>query len=176
MPAQKKMKKSTPLRRYASKIKSPVALARALGAARRAGKQVVFTNGCFDLLHKGHVTYLEQARRQGDLLVVALDTDESVRALKGPERPLNRLADRMEVLAALEAVDFVTWFEDSDPAPFNRQLRPMVLVKGGDWKPEQIKGSPDVLGWGGKVRSLPYVEGRSTTRIIEKARGRQTPG
>jgi rfaE bifunctional protein nucleotidyltransferase chain/domain len=168
---RKPKKKKPSLRTFLSKIKSPTSLQRALATARRAGKRAVFTNGCFDLLHKGHVSYLEQARRQGDLLVVALDTDESVRALKGPERPLNSLADRMEVLAALEAVDYVTWFDDSDPAPLIRKLKPMVLVKGGDWKPEAIKGSQDVLGWGGKVRSLPYVEGRSTTQIIEKARG-----
>lgn len=131
---------------------------------------MVFTNGCFDLLHKGHVTYLEKARNLGDILVVALDTDESVRKLKGPKRPINTLADRLEVIAALESVDFVTWFEASDPQPLIRKLRPDILVKGGDWKPEDILGSKDVLSWGGKVKSLPYVEGKSTTLMIQRAR------
>lgn len=158
------------IRALASKIKSPGALTRALAASRRAGKQVVFTNGCFDLLHRGHVSYLERARRQGDILVVALDTDESVRALKGSGRPLNPLSDRMQVIAALESVDYVTWFENSDPIPLIRKLRPKVLVKGGDWKPESIKGFREVLGWGGAVRSLRYVKGRSTTDIIARAR------
>lgn len=102
--------------------------------------------------------------------MVALDTDESVKALKGPTRPINSLADRLEVIAALESVDYVTWFEASDPQPLIRKLRPQVLVKGGDWKPEAILGSQDVLGWGGKVKSLPYVEGKSTTLMIERAR------
>jgi rfaE bifunctional protein nucleotidyltransferase chain/domain len=158
-------------RSLASKIRSPRSLRRALSAGRP--KRVVFTNGCFDLLHKGHVTYLERARKLGDLLVVALNSDSSVKRLKGPERPLNRLEDRLEVLAALEAVDFVTWFEDDTPLELIRLLRPRVLVKGGDWKPEQIVGSEDVLSWGGKVRSLAYVEGRSTTALIRKARARR---
>jgi rfaE bifunctional protein nucleotidyltransferase chain/domain len=131
---------------------------------------VVFTNGCFDLLHKGHVTYLERARRQGELLVVALNSDESVARLKGPERPLNRLADRLEVLAALESVDYVTWFEEDTPLELIRVLKPDVLVKGGDWPVERIVGASEVLARGGKVRSLPYIEGHSTTRLIEKAR------
>jgi D-beta-D-heptose 7-phosphate kinase/D-beta-D-heptose 1-phosphate adenosyltransferase len=154
-----------------SKIKSPAALSRTLAAARKKGQKIVFTNGCFDLIHKGHVTYLERAKKLGDLLVVALDTDESVQGLKGKGRPINRLADRMEVIASLESVDFVTWFEKSDPAPLIRALKPFYLVKGGDWKPESIRGSKDVLAWGGKVKSLPYVEGRSTTQMLERARG-----
>lgn len=155
-----------------SKVKSPESLKRTLASLRRGKKKpkVVFTNGCFDLLHKGHVTYLEKARSLGDILVVALDTDESVRALKGEGRPINNLADRMEVMAALESVSFVTWFEKSDPRPIIRLVHPDVLVKGGDWKPKDILGSEDVLGWGGKVKSLPYVEGRSTTKMIERAR------
>lgn len=154
-----------------SKIKSPKQLA-ALLKKKRGKNKVVFTNGCFDILHLGHVTYLEKARRQGDLLVVALDTDESVRALKGPTRPVNELADRMGVIAALGSVDYVTWFEGSDPRPLIRQLRPNVLVKGGDWKPEQILGSEDVKSWKGRVKSLPFVEGRSTTALIRKVTSR----
>jgi D-beta-D-heptose 7-phosphate kinase/D-beta-D-heptose 1-phosphate adenosyltransferase len=164
------MAKSAAPRAFLKKVKSPSTLARALSEAHKKKKRVVFTNGCFDLLHKGHVTYLEKARKLGDILVVALDTDESVRSLKGEGRPINNLADRMEVIAALESVDYVTWFENSDPQPLIRKVHPMVLVKGGDWKPDQILGSRDVLSWGGKVKSLPYVEGRSTTKMIERAR------
>jgi len=137
-------------------------------------KRVVFTNGCFDLLHCGHVTYLECARKQGDVLVVALNSDASVKRLKGPERPINTLADRLEVIAALESVDYVTWFEENDPVHLIRLLRPRVLVKGGDWRPENILGSAEVLSWGGKVKSLPFVEGKSTTLMIQKSRSKSS--
>lgn len=155
-------------RKLQSKIKSPAQLSK----LTRGSKKYVFTNGCFDLLHKGHVTYLERARKLGGGLIVALNSDASVRRLKGKDRPLNSLADRLEVIAALESVDFVTWFEEDDPVKLIRKLRPKILVKGGDWKPEQILGGDDVLSWGGKVKSLPYIEGKSTTRLIEKARGK----
>jgi D-glycero-beta-D-manno-heptose 1-phosphate adenylyltransferase len=162
------------VRTLTSKVKSPQALRATLKRLRKArgGKNLkfVFTNGVFDLLHKGHVTYLERARGLGDALIVALNTDASVQRLKGPERPLNSLADRLEVMAALEAVDFVTWFDTDTPLELIRLAHPDILVKGGDWKPNQIVGAPDVLAWGGRVKSLPYVEGRSTTKIIEKAR------
>ena len=154
------------LRTIQSKIKSPAALARI-----SKKKKFVFTNGVFDLLHSGHVSYLQQARKLGAGLIVALNSDDSVRRLnKGPERPINTLADRMEVIAALESVDYVTWFEDDTPLALIRKLCPKVLVKGGDWRPEQIVGASDVLASGGKVKSLPYVEGKSTTKLIEKAR------
>ncbi len=151
-----------------SKVKSPQSLKRKLANLR---KRTVFTNGCFDLLHKGHVTYLEKARAQGDLLIVALNSDDSVRRLKGSDRPINPLADRLEVIAALESVDFVTWFEEDTPLELIQLLKPKVLVKGGDWKVDQIVGAKEVLAWGGKVRSLTYIKGRSTTDIIAKARG-----
>ena len=157
-------------RSFSSKIKSPRALATLL--ARRGKKKVVFTNGCFDLLHKGHVAYLERARKLGDLLVVALNSDESVERLKGPERPLNTLSDRMEVIAALESVDYVAWFEEDIPLNIILKLRPDILVKGGDWKIENMIGAKEVISWGGKVRSLRYIEGQSTTKIIERARQR----
>jgi D-glycero-beta-D-manno-heptose 1-phosphate adenylyltransferase len=166
-----------PHRSLLTKIKSPQSLKRTLSKLRGLSgskKKVVFTNGCFDLLHKGHVTYLEKAKKLGNVLVLALNSDDSVKRLKGPERPMNPLEDRMEVIAALESVDFVTWFEEDTPLDLIRLLKPDVLVKGGDWKPEQIVGSADVIAWGGKVRSLPYVEGRSTTQIIAKARARAT--
>ena len=150
-----------------TKIKSAAALRRLLRAKRHG--RVVFTNGCFDLLHPGHVRYLERASRLGDLLVVALNSDESVRKIKGPSRPLNRLADRMEVVAALESVSYVTWFGAADPLTLILSLRPHVLVKGGDWEIDQIVGAREVLSWGGKVKSLPYHRGHSTTRLIRKS-------
>ena len=156
-----------------SKIKSPQALKRALSGLRtsRGGKseRIVFTNGCFDILHKGHVAYLQQARGAGTRLVVALNSDASVKRLKGKLRPVNELADRLEVVAALESVDYVTWFKADDPVSLIKSLKPDVLVKGGDWKPHQILGSADVQSWGGKVRSLKFIEGRSTTAIIKRA-------
>lgn len=153
-----------------SKIKSPAALQTLLKKVQKKGSRVVFTNGCFDILHPGHVLYLQQARKLGELLVVALNSDASVRRLKGKERPINRLADRLQVMAGLESVDYVTWFPQNDPVRLIRLLRPGVLVKGGDWRPEQILGSEDVFSWGGKVYSLNFVKGKSTTRIIEKVR------
>ena len=157
------------MRRFKTKIKSVESLKRALPTLRRR-KKVVFTNGCFDLLHKGHVTYLEEARRQGGILIVALNSDASVKRLKGESRPLCPLADRLEVVAALESVDFVVWFDSDDPLETILKLKPDVLVKGGDWKPEQIVGGKEVLSWGGKVKSLLFLEGHSTTKLIEKSR------
>ena len=169
----KKVKKSKS-RSLTSKIKSPQALKKTLTQLRPSSRRsrsikVVFTNGCFDLLHKGHVHYLEQARRQGDVLVVALNSDSSVKRLKGPKRPLNSLEDRLEVIAALASVDYVTWFDTDTPLELIIQLKPDVLVKGGDWKVDQIVGSQEVLAQGGKVHSLQFVEGQSTTRLIAKA-------
>lgn len=160
------------LRSLYSKIHTPAAAARVCKRAARVGKRVVFTNGCFDILHPGHVSYLEAARRKGDFLVVALDSDAAVRKLKGPERPINPLRSRLEVLAALESVDAVTWFGGANPAPTIKKLHPMVLVKGGDWKVAQILGSKEVLGWGGRVFSLKFIDGKSTTNIIKKIRSR----
>jgi len=154
-------------RKLLSKIKSPEALKRAL--AKRGRKRVVFTNGCFDLLHPGHALYLQNAREQGDLLVVALNSDESVSRLKGPSRPINSLADRLQVMASLECVDYVTSFEEDVPLLLILKLRPDVLVKGGDWKVDDIIGGKEVLGWGGKVKSLRYIPGKSTTEIIRRA-------
>lgn len=162
-------------RKYSSKIKSPAALKSTLSRLRKASKKktirVVFTNGCFDLVHKGHVSYLQSARSLGDVLVVALNSDQSVKKLgKGPDRPINTLADRLEVIAALESVDFVTWFEEDTPLAVIRVLRPDRLVKGGDWSPDKIVGADDVRSWGGKVQSIPYVPGKSTTEIIARAK------
>jgi D-beta-D-heptose 7-phosphate kinase/D-beta-D-heptose 1-phosphate adenosyltransferase len=131
-------------------------------------KQVVFTNGCFDLLHVGHVRYLQEARKQGDLLVVGVNADASVKRLKGPQRPIQNENDRAEILAALGCVDFTVIFSEDTPLELIREIGPQVLVKGGDWKVEQIVGSELVLAAGGKVLSLNFVDGRSTTNIITK--------
>ncbi|MGK5737934.1 D-glycero-beta-D-manno-heptose 1-phosphate adenylyltransferase [Micromonospora sp. URMC 103] len=137
---------------------------------RRAGRSVVFTNGCFDVLHRGHVRYLEQARTLGDLLVVAVNSDGSVRRLKGPDRPVNTIEDRATLLAALTCVDHVVVFEEDSPAELIKALRPDVYVKGGDYPPEMVPEAPLVRRLGGQVRTLGYVPDRSTSRIIERIR------
>ena len=128
----------------------------------------VFTNGCFDLLHVGHVRYLQEARALGDRLVVALNTDRSVRILKGPERPVQHEQDRAEIMAALGCVDYVTLFDDETPLKVIELVEPDILVKGGDWPVDKIVGAPFVLGRGGEVRSLQFQPGRSTSSIIDK--------
>ena len=135
---------------------------------RAAGRKLVFTNGVFDLLHVGHVRYLQQARQLGDALVVAINSDRSVRELKGETRPLTSANDRLEVLAALSAVDYVAVFDDLSPRTLIAQLLPDVLVKGGDYSLDQIHGREEVEAAGGQVVSLPFVEGASTSAIIEK--------
>jgi rfaE bifunctional protein nucleotidyltransferase chain/domain len=134
---------------------------------RAEGKKVVFTNGCFDILHAGHVRYLAGARSLGDILVVGLNSDRSVRSLKGPERPVCPEADRIEVLSALESVDLVTVFDEQTPERLIGVLLPDMLVKGADWPVELIAGAAAVLQAGGSVRTVPLLEGRSTTGIIE---------
>ena len=160
------------LARAATKVKSLGGVVRAVRAAQRAGRRVVFTNGCFDLLHRGHTRYLEQARVLGDLLVVAINSDASVRALKGPSRPVVPAEQRAEVLAALAAVDLVTIFGERDPARVIRAVRPDVLVKGGDWPTSQIVGADFVQSRGGTVHSLPYVDGASTSDLIGRIAAR----
>jgi len=140
--------------------------------ANRLARPLVFTNGCFDILHRGHVTYLAQARALGASLVVALNTDDSVRRLdKGADRPVNRLEDRAAVIAALAAVDLVTWFDDDTPLALILALQPDVLVKGGDWSPDRIVGAPEVTARGGRVVSIPFAHDRSTTAVIRRIRG-----
>lgn len=133
--------------------------------------KLVFTNGCFDLLHFGHVTYLQEARALGGALIVAINSDRSVRALKGPTRPIQSENDRAAILAALGCVDFVTVFDEPTPLELIKTIMPNILVKGGDWKPESIVGSDVVLKSGGEVKSLPFHAGRSTTQIVEKIFG-----
>jgi len=131
--------------------------------------RVVFTNGCFDLLHVGHIRLLEFCRAQGDFLVVGLNSDESVRRLKGTGRPLQCAEHRAEILSALRCVDSVTIFDELDPLECIKAIRPDVLVKGGDWTRETIIGASEVESWGGKVLVFPTVEGLSTTKIVERA-------
>jgi D-beta-D-heptose 7-phosphate kinase/D-beta-D-heptose 1-phosphate adenosyltransferase len=138
--------------------------------ARRRGERVVFTNGCFDLLHLGHVRSLEQARRLGERLVVAVNSDRSVRRLKGPGRPVTPARQRAEVLAALGCVDWVVVFGEDTPLALIRALRPDVLAKGGDWKLSAIVGGREVRSWGGRVIRLRQVPGLRTTRTLERVR------
>jgi rfaE bifunctional protein nucleotidyltransferase chain/domain len=148
------------------------ALKRQLVALHRQGKRIVFTNGCFDLIHPGHVRYLRAAKRLGDVLVVGLNSDASVRRLKGPGRPLVPQRDRCEVMAALEMVDFVTVFDEDTPYELIRRVQPDVLVKGGDWTPDKIVGADLVRARGGAVRSLRFAKGYSTTRLVEGIRSK----
>ncbi len=132
------------------------------------GKKLVFTNGCFDIIHSGHIKYLTEARKLGDYLIVGLNSDSSVKILKGDERPINNEEDRAAVLCGLKAVDFVTIFDEETPAELIREIIPNILVKGGDYTVETVVGADTVQNNGGKVIIIPFVEGKSTTRIINK--------
>jgi D-beta-D-heptose 7-phosphate kinase/D-beta-D-heptose 1-phosphate adenosyltransferase len=135
---------------------------------QQAGEKVVFTNGCFDLLHRGHVEYLAAAKQLGDRLIVGLNSDRSVRELKGPGRPLQPAEDRAAILAALAAVDGVVIFNESTPRELIVALHPDVIVKGGDYQPETVVGATEVESWGGEVMILPYLAGRSTRALIQR--------
>lgn len=154
---------------FEAKLCEPAQLAQRIATLPRP---LVFTNGVFDILHRGHVTYLAQARALGASLVVAANSDASARRLgKGADRPINRLEDRAAVLAALQPVDLVTWFDEDTPLSLILSCRPDVLVKGGDWKPESIVGAREVLAWGGAVHSIPFQFERSTTATLNRIRG-----
>ena len=150
------------------KIKTTGEMLPLLAILRAAGKKIVFTNGCFDIIHTGHTRYLAKAKSLGDILIVAVNSDASVRMIKGDKRPINSEADRMETLAALEVVDFVTIFNEPDPYRVISEIKPDVLVKGGDWPIEKIIGRDIVEARGGRVVNVPYLDGASTTGIIEK--------
>ena len=150
------------------KIISPEKMLGERQRLRAAGKRLVFTNGVFDLLHVGHVRYLAQARALGDALVVAINSDRTVRELKGPDRPVFDQAERAEILAALRSVDYVTIFDDVSPRSLIATLLPDVLVKGGDYDLDQIHGREEVEAAGGDVISLPFVKGASTTNVIDR--------
>lgn len=153
---------------FERKLCSPDELAQRAGALERP---LVFTNGCFDILHRGHAAYLAQAKSLGKSLVVGVNSDDSVKRLgKGGDRPVNPLADRMAILAALESVDLVTWFEEDTPLNLILACRPDVLAKGGDWKVGDIVGGKEVESWGGSVHSIPFLFERSTTALLGRIR------
>ncbi|HJZ11201.1 MAG TPA: D-glycero-beta-D-manno-heptose 1-phosphate adenylyltransferase [Acidobacteriota bacterium] len=152
----------------ADKIISPDEIETVADRLRAQKATIVFTNGVFDLLHPGHVDYLTAARKEGSHLIVGVNSDASARRIKGEKRPLVRLEERIEVLAAWEAVSLVTWFEEDTPEQIIRRIRPDVLIKGDDWKIEEIVGKGFVESCGGRVLTLPYNKGYSTSAIIEK--------
>ncbi|MDY0189368.1 MAG: bifunctional D-glycero-beta-D-manno-heptose-7-phosphate kinase/D-glycero-beta-D-manno-heptose 1-phosphate adenylyltransferase HldE [Desulfuromonas sp.] len=154
-----------------SKVQQLAPLGDIIAHAQYHGKKIVFTNGCFDLLHAGHVSYLQRARQLGDLLVLGLNSDASVQRLKGPTRPLVQQDDRAQVMAALACVDYVVIFDEDTPLHLIKTLRPDVLVKGGDYTPETVVGRQQVESWGGRVELLPFIAGRSTTNLVEKISG-----
>ena len=153
------------------KVKSLDELKHIAEQARRNGKTVVLTNGCFDLLHRGHVHVLREAKALGDILIVAINSDHSVKAIKGPHRPVLSEVDRTELIAAMEMVDYVMLFDEPDPCHVIAAVKPNVLAKGGDWGPDGVVGADIVKRDGGKVAVIPYLKGFSTTEIIEKIRG-----
>lgn len=158
------MQYSTP--DFEKKITAPENLVRIL---KNIPRPLVFTNGCFDVLHRGHVTYLAQARSLGKCLLVALNTDESVKLQKkGDNRPINKLDNRMAVIASLGMVDYVTYFNSETPLDLILAVKPEILVKGGDWSIEQIVGSKEVLAWGGAIHSIPFLYNTSTTALIKQ--------
>ena len=144
------------------------ALLSLLKKKKKSGKKIVFTNGCFDILHAGHVRYLRRAKRLGDILIVGLNSDASVRKLKGQNRPVVSQKERAEVLSALRCVDHVIIFNEATPLKLIQAVRPDMLVKGGDWKKENIVGASFVESYGGKVKSLPFVKGYSTSLLLSK--------
>jgi D-glycero-beta-D-manno-heptose 1-phosphate adenylyltransferase len=158
---------------FEAKLTDPSAVLSKIASLPRP---LVFTNGCFDILHRGHVTYLAQARALGASLLVALNTDASVRKLgKGDDRPVNPLPDRAAVIAALQSVSLVTWFEADTPLDLIVATRPDILVKGGDWPLEQIVGAAEVRSFGGTVHSIPFTYQRSTTAVLKRIRGQDSP-
>jgi rfaE bifunctional protein nucleotidyltransferase chain/domain len=153
-----------------AKLKQRTELAAIRAQAKRSGRSVVFTNGCFDLLHRGHVHILREAKACGDILIVAINSDRSVKAIKGDSRPVLPETDRVELIAAMEMVDYVVLFDEPDPYNLIAELEPDVLVKGGDWSAQKIIGADVVEKNGGRVAVIPYLKGFSTTEIIERIR------
>lgn len=153
-----------------SKILTKNTLLKVLRRLRSQGKRIVFTNGTFDILHLGHVTYLQKAKTFGDILLVGVNTDQSVKSYKDPKRPVNPEQDRLKVLTALACVDYAILFNEPTPLKLILKIKPDVLVKGADWAIQDIAGAREVLAWGGKVKRIPLVKGRSSTRVIKMLR------
>lgn len=157
---------------FESKIITPTELQKHI---QTATKPIVFTNGCFDILHRGHVTYLAQAKTLGAYLIVALNTNASVQKLgKGDDRPINSLENRLAVIASLESVDLVTWFDEDTPFNLIESIKPQILVKGGDWLAENIVGAKETIARGGKVVSIPFLHQTSTTQTLNKIRQQES--
>jgi len=154
----------------ADKIKTVDEIAAIATEAKKNGRRVVFTNGCFDLLHRGHVHILRQAKAAGDLLIVGMNSDRSVKSIKGPARPILPEIDRVELIAAMEMVDYIVLFDEPDPYQLIATIKPNVLAKGGDWSSDKIVGADIVERDGGRVAVIPYLKGFSTTEIIERIR------
>ena len=168
-PYSVKLQAVHPAPSFESKLCEPAQLTSRIAQLPRP---LVFTNGVFDILHRGHASYLAQARALGKSLIVAVNSDASVQNLgKGPDRPINMLAERMALLAALEMVSLVTWFDDDTPLALIKLVKPDVLVKGGDWSPDKIVGSTEAKSWGGAVHSIPFIHQRSTSATLAKIRG-----
>ena len=151
-----------------NKILDRKTLQEKLDALRKENKKIAFTNGCFDILHVGHVRYLREAKKTADVLVLALNSDSSVQSIKGEQRPLVPQEERAEILAAMEFIDFVTIFPELTPLELINYLKPDILIKGGDWPEDKVVGGDNVKKWGGRVILIPVVEGKSTTNIVEK--------
>lgn len=160
-----------------NKIKSASRLKTIIALLKKQGKRIVFTNGCFDILHKGHIELFKKAKSLGDILIVAINSDSSVKKIKGPKRPINSAKDRAFILSAVCVIDFITIFKEEEPARIIRKLNPDVLVKGGDWKKGKIVGRDFIESKGGKVYTVSLVKGYSTSRLIKTIakRGRKSP-
>jgi len=150
------------------KFKKPSDLVNIRSQLKRKGKKVVFTNGCFDLLHSGHIHLFREAKKKGDVFIVAVNDDASIRKIKGTSRPIFPLEERIEILGAIEEIDYLTSFSEETPQKIIARLLPDVLVKGGDWKPEEVVGKKEVEEAGGEVVIIPYLEGRSSSDIVKR--------
>jgi len=149
-------------------IKNHLKLQKIVSGLRLQGKKIIFTNGCFDILHYGHVKYLEDSKKKGDILIVAINSDASIKSIKGNKRPITQEKDRLRIIAGLQSVDYVTIFDDDTPIKLIMLLKPDILIKGADWKKNKIVGSGFVLKHGGKIYSVNLIPGRSTTSLINK--------
>ena len=158
-----------------NKILDRITLKEKLDTLTKKGKKIAFTNGCFDILHIGHVRYLREAKKTADILVLALNSDASVRTIKGEKRPLVPEDERAEIMAALEFIDFVTIFDETTPLELINLLKPDMLIKGGDWPEDKVVGRDEIRKWGGKLTLIPEIKGKSTTNIVDKIRQLYSP-